>query len=220
MKLIKKSHPSFCLLFLMGMVGIGLASEEITPLTQAGQRIEDHYTQQLTILSEDLKRVVLLESEAKEQKLTQFLASDNLDPKLVKFVILNEATPRALAEFGQQGKNHFSLLESLFNDPKLMRQMLVADGARAQRMGRKGYGPTKYGKAMEIYSKIQDSCKDATTGIFQRLALAISLNMRYPLFKLILQKIPMHPRPLIRLRGTIITKKPVWTVNLIRHLKI
>ena len=81
MKLIKKSHPSFYLLFLMGMVRIGLASEEITPLTQAGQRIEDHYTQQLTILSEDLKRVVLLESEAKEQKLTRFLASDNLDPK-------------------------------------------------------------------------------------------------------------------------------------------
>ena len=164
----------------MGMVRIGLASEEITPLTQAGQRIEDHYTQQLTILSEDLKRVVLSESEAKSQKLTRFLASDNLDPKLVKFVILNEATPRALAEFGQQGKNHFSLLETLFNDPKLMRQMLVADGARAQRMGRKGYGPPKYGKAMEIYSKIQDSCKDATTGIFQRLALAISLEQAVP----------------------------------------
>ena len=108
MKLTKKSHPSFYLLFLMGMVRIGLASEEITPLTQAGQRIEDHYTQQLTILSEDLKRVVLSESEAKSQKLTRFLASDNLDPKLVKFVILNEATPRALAEFGQQGKTHFS----------------------------------------------------------------------------------------------------------------
>ena len=132
MKLIKKSHPSFCLLFLMGMVRIGLASEEITPLTQAGQRIEDHYTQQLTILSEDLKRVVLSESEAKEQKLTRFLASDNLDPKLVKFVILNEARPRALAEFGQQGKNHFSLLESLFNDPKLMRQMLLLAAFNAE----------------------------------------------------------------------------------------
>ena len=140
MKLIKKSHPSFFIFLLTGMVSIGLANEEITPLTQAGQRIEDHYSKQLTILHEDLKQAVPSESEAKGVKLKQFLASDDLDPKLVKFVILNKATPRALAEFGQQGKNHFSLLESLFNDPKLMRQMLVADGARAQRMGRKGYG--------------------------------------------------------------------------------
>jgi hypothetical protein len=180
MKLIKKLHPSFFIFLLTGMVSIGLANEEITPLTQAGQRIEDHYAQQLTILREDLKPVVPSESEAKGVKLKQFLASDNLDPKLVNFVILDKATPRALAEFGQQGKNHFSLLERLFNAPKLMRQMLVADGARAKRMGRKGYGPPQYAMSMVIYSKIQDSCKDATTGIFQRLALAISLEHAVP----------------------------------------
>ena len=180
MKLIKKLHPSFFIFLLTGMVSIGLANEEITPLTQAGQRIEDHYAQQLTILREDLKPVVPSESEAKGVKLKQFLASDNLDPKLVNFVILDKATPRALAEFGQQGKNHFSLLESLFNAPKLMRQMLVADGARAKRMGRKGYGPPQYAMAMVIYSKIQDSCKDATAGIFQRLALAIALEHAVP----------------------------------------
>ena len=50
MKLIKKLHPSFFIFLLTGMVSIGLANEEITPLTQAGQRIEDHYAQQLTIL--------------------------------------------------------------------------------------------------------------------------------------------------------------------------
>ena len=104
MKLIKKLHPSFFIFLLTGMVSIGLANEEITPLTQAGQKIEDHYTQQLTILREDLKPVVPSESEAKGVKLKQFLASDNLDPKLVKFVILDKATPRALAEFGQRGK--------------------------------------------------------------------------------------------------------------------
>ena len=58
MKLIKKLHPSFFIFLLTGMVSIGLANEEITPLTQAGQKIEDHYTQQLTILREDLKPVV------------------------------------------------------------------------------------------------------------------------------------------------------------------
>ena len=122
MKLIKKSHPCFYLFFFMGMVRMGLANDEISPLSQAGQKIETHYSKQLTILHEDLKGAVPSESEAKGQKLKQFLASDNLDPKLVKFVILNKATPRALAEFGQQGRHHFSLLESLFNDPKLMRQ--------------------------------------------------------------------------------------------------
>ena len=37
MKLINKSHPSFFIFLLTGMVSIGLANEEITPLTQAGQ---------------------------------------------------------------------------------------------------------------------------------------------------------------------------------------
>jgi hypothetical protein len=149
-------------------------------LNATGQKIEAHYAKQLLNLHDQLKQKIPSERKATGPVLKQFLASDNLDPKLVKFVILKEATSRALAEFGQQGKHHFSLLESLFNDPKLMRQMLVADGARAKRMGRKGYGPPQYGKAMEIYSKIQDSCKEATVGIFQRLALAISLEHAVP----------------------------------------
>ena len=52
MKLINKSHPFFYLLLFMGVVSIGLASEEITPLTQVGQKIETHYSKQLTILRE------------------------------------------------------------------------------------------------------------------------------------------------------------------------
>ena len=149
-------------------------------LNDSGRKIEDHYTKQLLNLHDELKQKIPSESEATGPALKQFLASDNLDPKLVKFVILEKAKPRALAEFGQLEKGYFSLLESLFNDPKLMRQMLVADGARAKRMGRKGYGPPQYGKAMEIYSKIQDSCKNASAGIFQRLALAISLEHAVP----------------------------------------
>ena len=49
MKLINKSHPFFYLLLFMGVVSIGLASEEITPLTQAGQKIAE--TQRSSALS-------------------------------------------------------------------------------------------------------------------------------------------------------------------------
>ena len=107
MKLINKSHPSFFIFLLTGMVSIGLANEEITPLTQAGQRIEDHYSKQLTILHEDLKQAVPSESEAKGVKLKQFLASDDLDPKLVKFVILNKATPRGFGGIWSVGERLF-----------------------------------------------------------------------------------------------------------------
>ena len=103
MKLINKSHPFFYLLLFMGMVSIGQANEEMTLLSQAGQKIETHYSNQLTILHKDLKKAVPSESETNGAKLKQFLASDKLDPKLVKFVILEKATPRALAEFGQLG---------------------------------------------------------------------------------------------------------------------
>ena len=168
------------IIWLFANENFAMANKEVEGtifLNEAGQKIEAHYTRQMEALEEDLKKSVPTSSEAKE---FDFLASDGMDSKLVKFVILKKATPRALAEFGQRGKRFFELIEALFSDPSLMRQMLVADGARAQRMGRKGYGPPQYGKAMEIYSKIQDSCKDATAGIFQRLALAISLEHAVP----------------------------------------
>ena len=168
------------IIWLFANENFAMANKEVEGtifLNEAGQKIEAHYTRQMEALEKDLKKSVPTSSEAKE---FDFLASDGMDSKLVKFVILKKATPRALAEFGQRGKRFFELIEALFSDHSLMRQMLVADGARAQRMGRKGYGPPQYGKAMEIYSKIQDSCKDATAGIFQRLALAISLEHAVP----------------------------------------
>jgi len=114
-----------------------------------------------------------------ESDLSKFLASDSLDAKLVKYVVLLEATPHGLAEFAQQGKPQEALVEKLLADADLMKQMLVADGPNAKREGR-GYGPAQYGQAMKIYTDIQKASKKAAAGVFQRLALAISLEHAVP----------------------------------------
>lgn len=100
-----------------------------------------------------------------------FLVSDTLDARLIRCAVLANATPRGLAEFAQQGKEEESLIESLLADQPLMERMLEADGAKAG----------KYGRAMQIYSDIQKSSKQAGAGILLRLALGTSLELTVPL---------------------------------------
>lgn len=102
--------------------------------------------------------------------LSTVLKSDKLDSKLVKFAVLNEATPKGLAAFAQQGKKQEQLVESLLLDTDLMKEMLIADGARGG----------KYGRAMEIYTDIQKASPKAKDGALQRLALAVSLQHAVP----------------------------------------
>lgn len=100
-----------------------------------------------------------------------FLSSDELDAKLVACVVLAQATPRGLAEFAQQGREQEALVGELLADGDLMKQMLVADGAKGG----------KYGHAMAIYAAIQKASSKAKEGLFQRLALAISLEHAVPI---------------------------------------
>jgi hypothetical protein len=100
----------------------------------------------------------------------KFLLSDKLDARLIKCGVLTEATPRGLAEFAQQGKEEEALIGKLLADEDLMKQMLVADGAKAG----------KYGRAMQIYSGIQKASQRAGEGILQRLALGTSLEQAAP----------------------------------------
>ena len=102
--------------------------------------------------------------------LEPLLASDKLDAKLVQGAVLANATLRGLAEFAQQGKEQESLVEKLLGDNALMKQMLIAGGARAG----------KYGRAMEIYTAIQKASPQASAGLFQRLALGICLEHAEP----------------------------------------
>jgi len=107
----------------------------------------------------------------KDLDLEPFLSSDKLDAQLAKYVVLFEATPRGLAEFAQQGKKQEKLIETLLADSELMKQMAVADGPREG----------KYGRAMGIYTAIQEASAKAKDGVLQRLALAISLEHAVPI---------------------------------------
>lgn len=103
-------------------------------------------------------------------ELDEFLKSDKMDSQLVKLVVLTEATPRGLAEFAQQGKEHEALVEKLLADVALMKQMLIAGGAT----------DGKYGQAMKIYTDIQRASAKAGEGILQKLALGTSLELAVP----------------------------------------
>ncbi|HEX5790154.1 MAG TPA: hypothetical protein VFY13_03325, partial [Luteolibacter sp.] len=95
------------------------------------------------------------------------------DAKLAQFIIIKEATPTGLALFAQQSAENNQLIEQLLADKDLMLQMLVNDGAE------KG----KYGQAMKIYTDIQKASPKAKDGVFQRLAMAVSLAHADPIVK-------------------------------------
>lgn len=149
------------------------------PLTEAGQKLEAMYADQLGRLRAELTAGIPA-SDAPVETLNRFLASDALDATFAKYVVLLEATPKGLAEFAQQGKEQAALVEKLLADADLMTQMLVADGANARREGR-GYGPAQYGPALTIYADIQKASPKAATGVLQRLALAIGLEHAVPI---------------------------------------
>ena len=100
-----------------------------------------------------------------------FLSSDKLDSKLAKLVVLNDATPRGLAEFAEQGAEQQQLVEKLLADADLMLQMTLNDGASGG----------KYGQAMEIYTAIQKASPKARDGALQRLALGVALEHAVPI---------------------------------------
>ena len=104
------------------------------------------------------------------KQLEEFLASGKLDAQLVKCTVLAQATPRGLAAFAQQGKNEAALVDKLLADDGMMKQMLVADGAKEG----------KYGQARQIYTDIQKASPRAKDGILQRLALGTSLEHAVP----------------------------------------
>ncbi|MEO1843795.1 MAG: hypothetical protein ABGZ37_05905 [Akkermansiaceae bacterium] len=100
--------------------------------------------------------------------LAALLSSDKLDSKLMKAAILRHGTPRGLAEFAQQGAAHKALLDKLFADEALMKQILMAGGANGG----------EYGEAMQVYTAILEKSEKAREvgSIFQRLALGTALQ--------------------------------------------
>jgi hypothetical protein len=105
--------------------------------------------------------------------LNSFLSSDTLDGKLAKAYVLTAATPAGLAEFGEQSSDNAALVERLLADEALMKEMMVAGGAR--------FG--KFGEAMKIFSVIQKVSPQAKDGVLRRLALATALEHARPVKK-------------------------------------
>jgi hypothetical protein len=101
--------------------------------------------------------------------LAPVLSSKALDPKLMRIAILKHGTPRGLAEFAQQGATQEKLLDTLFADEALMRQVLEAEGANGG----------EYGEMMEVYTAILEKSERARErgSIFQRLALGTAIQM-------------------------------------------
>lgn len=100
--------------------------------------------------------------------LDAFLSRDKLDDKLVEIAILTHGTSRGLAEFAQQGEVEKALLDKLFADKALMKQILLAGGANGG----------EYGEAMQVYTAIQKKSERARErgNILQRLALGTALQ--------------------------------------------
>ena len=102
--------------------------------------------------------------------MSSFLDNDKLDGKLAKAFVLTAATPDGLAKFGEQSSDNAALVSQLLADEALMKEMMVAGGAR--------FG--KFGEAMKIFSVIQKVSPQAKDGVLRRLALATSLEHADP----------------------------------------
>lgn len=113
-----------------------------------------------------------VEAVRKISAVDTFLTKDELDAKLAKFFILNEATPASLSDFTAKGAEQKKLIDALLADEKLMLEIALADGALPVH-GSKDKGPPQYGKVMEIYNTIQQTSPKAKKGVLQRLALAV-----------------------------------------------
>lgn len=116
-----------------------------------------------------------VEAARKIAGLDKILASQDLDAKLAKFFVLQDATPAGLAAFAAQGPAQRQLIDGLLSNEALMLQIAIADGARPVH-GRDAKSPAGYGKVMEIYHAIQQTSAKARKGVLQRLALAVALE--------------------------------------------
>ncbi len=138
-----------------------------TPSVTSDTPLAEKKTLEATI--ERTQAELLIAAEALLADLAPTLSSDALDPKLMRIAMLADGTPRGFAEFAQQGAEKEKLLEQLFADESLMRQVLEAGGANGG----------AYGPMMEVYTAIlakSERARERGT-ILQRLALGTAIQM-------------------------------------------
>ena len=144
------------------------AADNQAGLSEAGRSLEAGYTTTMEQLRTELASA--LPDTTQSARVEAFLASDALDGKLAKYVVMRDATPAGLAGLAQQGSEQAALIDRLLADAGLMGRMLVADGAAGG----------NYGRAMQIYTDIRKASDKASDGVLERLALAIALEHATP----------------------------------------
>lgn len=160
--------------FHLAVVALAIWSAGPTNAAEDGRKPEANYTGLLGQLRTEI--TAKLPDASKADQVNAFLSSNALDAKLAKFFVLHEATPAALEAFAGQGPARKLMLDSLLADDRLLIQIAVADGARPLHANGKSTSPPNYGKAMEIYTSIQQTSAKVKQGVHQRLALAVALE--------------------------------------------
>ena len=91
---------------------------------------------------------------------------------LMQCFVLMHGTPQDMGQFANRGPDQAALLDNLLNDSNLLRQVVLASGAKGG----------KYGPAMQSYDAISKQSTDVGKhDILQRFALACSLELAVPL---------------------------------------
>ena len=95
----------------------------------------------------------------------------DLEMSLLRTAILTRATPKGFSRFANQSDLNGQLIETLLNNKKIMKEMLLAGGAR----------DNEYGQAMKLYTQIMAGCeKDRFQKVNKRLAMAAALEFCSP----------------------------------------
>ena len=162
------------------LAGFNQAATAESPLTSVGEKHKASFEAQLAELQSSLQAALPSGKNLDSQLIDKTISSDQLDDQLMRHAVLTEATPAGLAAFTQQSQENAALVKRLLASPRILRQMLIADGAKAPKQGR-SQGPAQYGNAAKIYSDIIKGNEKASSGVLQRLALAISLEHAVPI---------------------------------------
>jgi len=91
----------------------------------------------------------------------------DLEISLLRTAILSRASPKGLAKFASESDLHGQLLETLLNNKKIMKDMIVAGGAYKN----------AYGNAMKLFTQIMAGAqKDRFQKVNKKLAMAAALE--------------------------------------------
>mmetsp|Transcript_25942 Transcript_25942/g.39852 ORF Transcript_25942/g.39852 Transcript_25942/m.39852 type:complete len:602 (+) Transcript_25942:253-2058(+) len=91
----------------------------------------------------------------------------DLEMSLLRTAILTRATPKGFSKFANLSDLNGQLIETLLNNKKIMKEMLLAGGAR----------DNEFGNAMKLYTLIMAGCeKDRFHKVNKRIAMAAALE--------------------------------------------